>query len=185
MLAAFREGLNATGFVEGRNVKIEFYFADGETDRLPALAADLVRQRPAIIVAVGGDRPAAAARAADAYVPIVFNSGIDPVLRGFVASFSRPGGRMTGAYSITGELVGKMLGLLHEVVPKATTIALLQSSDLPEASSTELLNARQAAATLGLRLLDFSAGTIGRSRRPLRAWSSSAPKHYWFRPIRF
>jgi putative tryptophan/tyrosine transport system substrate-binding protein len=159
MLAAFREGLNATGLVEGQNVKIEFRFADGELDRLPALAADLVRRQPAIIVAVGSDRPAAAARAADANIPIVFAVGIDPVLRGFVASFSRTGGKMTGVYTGNRELTGKTLGLLHEMVPKATTIALLQSSSLPEASSRVLLNARQAAATLGLRLLDFSAGT--------------------------
>ena len=101
MLAAFRDGLNETGFVEGRNVKIEFYFADGESNRLPALAADLVRRQPAVIVAVGSDRPATAARAADANIPIVFALGIDPVLRGFVSSFSRPGGNMTGCYFIT------------------------------------------------------------------------------------
>jgi putative ABC transport system substrate-binding protein len=159
MLPGFREGLNATGFVEGRNVKIEFYFADGEYDRLPALAADLVRRQPAVIVAVGGDRSAAAAKAANATLPIVFVSGVDPVLLGFVASFSRPSGNMTGTYSINSELIGKMLSLLHELLPQATTIALLQSSDLPEASSLELSNARQATATLGLRLLDFNAAT--------------------------
>jgi putative tryptophan/tyrosine transport system substrate-binding protein len=158
MLTAFRQGLNAIGFVEGRNVKIEFYFADGELDRLPALAADLVRRQPAVIVAVGSDRSAAAARAADANLPIVFNSAIDPVLVGFVASFSRPGGNMTGTYSANGELTSKMLGLLHELVPKATTIALLHTSGLPQVQ-LQLIQAREAAATLGLRLLDFSAGT--------------------------
>jgi putative ABC transport system substrate-binding protein len=158
MLAAVLQGLNATGYVEGRNVRIDFRFADGEVDRLPALAIDLVRRQPAVIVAVGTDRAAAAARAADANLPIVFVAGIDPVLLGFVASFNRPGGNMTGLYSANSELTGKTLGLLHELVPKATTIALLQSSGTPQAP-VELMNARQAAAKLGLRLIDFSAET--------------------------
>ena len=158
MLAAVRQGLNAIGFVEGQNVKIEFRFADGEVGRLPALATDLVRRQPAVIIAVGTDRSAAAARAADANLPIVFVSGIDPVSLGFVASFSRPGGNMTGTYSFNIELIGKMLGLLHELVPKATTIALLQSSDIPQVP-VQLINARQAAAALGLGLLDFNAVT--------------------------
>jgi putative tryptophan/tyrosine transport system substrate-binding protein len=159
MLTAFRQGLNAIGFVEGRNVKIEFYFADGELDRLPALAADLIRRQPAVIFAVGSNG-LAAARAADANLPIVFNSGLDPILLGFVASFSRPGGNTTGTYSVSGELTGKMLSLLHELVPKATTIALLQSSGLPRVQlQLQLIQAREAAATLGLRLLEFSAST--------------------------
>jgi putative tryptophan/tyrosine transport system substrate-binding protein len=147
MLAAVRQGLNATGFVEGQNVKIEFRFADGEVDRLPALAIDLVRREPAVIVAVGTDRAAAAARSADANIPIVFVSGIDPVLLGFVASFSRPGGNMTGTYSFNIDVIGKMVGLLHELVPEARTIALLQSSDIPQVP-VQLINARQAAAAL-------------------------------------
>jgi putative ABC transport system substrate-binding protein len=158
MLAAVRQGLNAIGFVEGQNVKIEFRFADGEVDRLPALAADLVRQHPAVILAVGSDRSAAAAKAVNATLPIVFYSGLDPVLLGFVASFSRPNGNMTGTYGFQSELIGKMVSLLHELVPKATTIALLQSSDIPQAA-VRLINARQAAATLGLQLLDFNAVT--------------------------
>ena len=157
MLAAVRQGLNAVGFVEGQNVKIEFRFADGEVDHLPALATDLVRRQPAVIAAVG-NRPAAAARAANATVPIVFNSSLDPVLLGFVASFSRPSGNMTGTYSVTTELTGKTLSLLHELAPKATTIALLQSSGTPQVA-VQLINARQAAATLGLQLLDFNADT--------------------------
>jgi putative ABC transport system substrate-binding protein len=121
-----------------------------------ALAIDLLRRQSAVIVAVGTDRAAAAARAADTNIPIVFISGIDPVLLGFVASFSRPGGNMTGTYSFNVELIGKTLGLLHELVPKATTIALLQSSDIPQVP-VQLINARQVAAALGLQLLDFNA----------------------------
>jgi putative ABC transport system substrate-binding protein len=159
MLTAFRQGLNAIGFVEGRNVKIEFYFADGELDRLPALAADLVRRQPAVIFAVGGNG-LAAARAADADLPVVFNSGFDPVLLGFVASFNQPGSNTTGTYSVSGELTGKMLSLLHELVPNATTIALLQSSGQPrEELQLQLIQAHRAAATLRLRLLEFSAST--------------------------
>ena len=156
MLAAVRQGLNATGYVEGRNVEIEFRFADGEVDRLPALAIDLVRRQPVVIVAVGTDRAAAAARSADANIPIVFISGVDPVLLGFAASFSRPSGNMTGTYSFNIDVIGKMVGLLHELVPKARTIALLQSSDIPQIP-VQLINARQAAAALGLQLLDFNA----------------------------
>jgi putative ABC transport system substrate-binding protein len=158
MLAAVQQGLNDTGYVEGRNVKIDFRFADGEVDRLPALAIDLVRRQPAVIVAVGTDRAAAAARAADANLPIVFVTGIDPVLLGFVVSFNRPGGNMTGLYSANSELTGKTLGLLHELAPKATTVALLQSSGIPQVP-VELMNARQAAAKLGLGLIDFSVET--------------------------
>jgi len=131
ILAAVRQGLNAIGLVEGQNDKIEFRFADGELDRLPALATDLVRRQPTVIAAAG-NRPAAAAKAANATLPIVFNSGLDPVLLGFVASFSRPNGNMTGTYSVNSELTGKTLSLLHELVPKATTIALLQSSGIPQ-----------------------------------------------------
>ena len=118
----------------------------------------MVRRQPAVIVAVGSDRSAAAAKAANATLPIVFVSGFDPVQLGFVASFSRPSGYMTGTYSVQSELIGKMLSLLHELVPKATTFALLQSSDIPQVA-VQLMNARQAAATLGLHLLDFNADT--------------------------
>jgi putative ABC transport system substrate-binding protein len=155
MLAAVQQGLNATGFVEGRNVRIDFRFADGEVDRLPALAIDLIRRQPAVIVAVGTDRAAAAARAADANLPIVFVAGIDPVLLGFVASFNRPGGNMTGLYSANSELTGKTLGLLHELVPRANTVALLQSSGTPQAP-VELMNALvinlKTAKALGLTI---------------------------------
>jgi putative ABC transport system substrate-binding protein len=101
------------------------------------------------------------ARAADANLPIVFNSGFDPVKLGLVASFNQPGGNTTGTYSVSGELTGKMLALLHELVPNATTIALLQSSGQPpEELQLQLIQAHEAAATLGLRLLEFSASTI-------------------------
>jgi putative ABC transport system substrate-binding protein len=157
MLAAFRQGLAATGYVEGRNIEIEFRFADGVRDRLPGLAGDLLRRRPAVIVAVGGDRPASVARAADANIPVLFFVGFDPVQLGFVASFSRPGGNMTGTYAPTAEIAGKMLGLLHDLVPKAKTVAMLQSTGQSE-KDAELADARKAAATLCVRLLEFTVG---------------------------
>ena len=158
MLAAFRQGLAATGYVEGRNVEIEFRFVDGDIDRLPVLAADLVRRQPAAIVAVTTGGSAAAARAADGKIPVAFAVGLDPTRLGLVASFSRPGGNMTGTYTFTSELTGKMLGLLHDLVPKVRTVALLQSTGLPQ-NQLQLTQAREAAATLGLRFLEFGAGT--------------------------
>jgi putative ABC transport system substrate-binding protein len=104
MLAAFREGLAAIGYVESQNVEIAFRFADGAVDRLPALAADLVRHQPAVLYAASGLGSVAAAKAADGKIPVVFGSGIDPVRLGLVASFSRPGGNMTGTYSPSSEL---------------------------------------------------------------------------------
>jgi putative ABC transport system substrate-binding protein len=160
MLAAFHQGLAAAGRAEGRNIEIEFRFAKGELGRLPALAADLVRLEPALIVSVGGDRAAAAARMAAGKIPIVFAVGQDPVQLGFVASFSRPGGNMTGNYTVSAELTGKMLGVLHDLLPKITVIALLQWTDNSDFNMTaQLTGARQAAAALGLRLLEFRAGT--------------------------
>jgi putative ABC transport system substrate-binding protein len=160
MLAAFRQGLAATGHAEGRNVEFEFCFADGEFDRLPALAADLARRPPAVIVAVTGPTLAGAAKAADGKIPVVFSTGFDPVRLGFVASFSRPGGNMTGIYVVGSELTSKMLGLLHDLVPKATTIALLQAAGIVGLQLGAVSrDAREAAAKLGLRLVEFRAGT--------------------------
>jgi putative ABC transport system substrate-binding protein len=164
MLAALRRGLAVMGYVDSRNIEIEYRFAEGDSDRVPVLAADLVRRQPAAIVAVGGVyRPfLGASRSANPNIPVVFAVAIDPVQLGLVSSFSRPGGNMTGVYSAAGELSGKMLGLLHDLVPKAKTIAMLQSStgsDLRQ--DAELTDAREAAAALQLRLLEFTAGTDG------------------------
>jgi putative tryptophan/tyrosine transport system substrate-binding protein len=137
MLAAFRSGLRETGYVENRNVEIAFGFANGDLDRLPTLAADLVRRQPAVIVAVGGNTIASPARAADPKVPIVFNVGSDPVRLGLVTSFNRPDGNMTGNFSFGAELAAKNLGLVHQLVPKATTIAVI-TTEHPPAGQTPL-----------------------------------------------
>ena len=125
--AAFRNGLNETGTIDGQNVTVEFHWLEGQYDRLPALLADLIRRQVAVIVAVGAAPAVLAAKAATSNIPIVFNLGRDPVQLGVVASVNRPGGNLTGAWSFAGASIGKSLGLLHEIVPKGAAIAMLSN----------------------------------------------------------
>jgi len=161
VLAAFRRGLNQAGYVEGQNVAIEYRFADGQYDRLPALAADLTGRQVAVIVFAGArgtivDAAWQQLRASN--IPIVFNTGIDPVLSGLVPSLSRPAGNITGIYALVGALTTKHLGLLHDVVPNAKTIAVLADATGRDVVVNDL---RKAAAALGLQLLFLDASTIG------------------------
>jgi putative tryptophan/tyrosine transport system substrate-binding protein len=145
-LASVRQGLADQGYSEGRNVAIEYRYADLAFDRLPAMAADLVQRRVAVIFATGSVRPAVAAKAATGITPIVFLNGSDPIKLGLVASLGRPGGNVTGMTLFGSELSAKRLELLHEMLPKAERIAFLVNSSNPNAESD--IEHVQAAATL-------------------------------------
>ena len=146
LLAAFHKGLMEAGYVENRNVAIEYRWAEGDYDRLPALSADLVRRHMAVIVTVGGNPVVLAAKAATTTIPIVFATGADPVKDGIVASLNRPGGNITGVTQLTSELALKQLELLGELVPRAEVIGLLANSTNPAAESRaqELQDAARA-----------------------------------------
>ena len=148
-LRAFREGLNDTGYVEGRNVTIEYRWAEGRNDRLPALAAELVRLPVNVIVCAGSTQASIAAKAASTTVPIVFYAGIDPVSFGLVPSLSRPGGNVTGVFNLNVDLAAKRLELLHELVPTATIIAALVNPTSPALAEPETRDLQAAARTLG------------------------------------
>ena len=158
--AAFREGLREAGYVEGRNVAIEYRWGQDQPDRLPALAADLVRHQVAVIFASGGGPSAQAARAATAKIPIVFTSGLDPVRLGLVESLNRPGGNMTGVTFFTGLLVSKRLELLHELIPSATTIAVLLDPNYPEVED-QSRDAEAAGRAIKKQILIVKAGGEG------------------------
>jgi ABC-type uncharacterized transport system substrate-binding protein len=156
--AAFRRGLGETGYVDGRNVAIEYRFAENQHDRLPALAADLVGRKVDVITATGGGAAVLAAIAATKTIPIVFTTGGDPVQEGYVTSLNRPGGNVTGVSWFAGLLAGKALGLLHELVPNAAVVALLVNPKLPESARTPS-DAQEAARALGRQLLVLDAST--------------------------
>jgi putative tryptophan/tyrosine transport system substrate-binding protein len=158
MVAAFQQGLREAGFVEGQNVAIEYRWAEGHYDRVPGLAADMVRRQVAVIAAGGGS--ALAAKMATAIVPIVFISDDDPIKLGLVASLNRPGSNVTGIYQLSSGLEAKRLGLLHELAPSATTIAVLVNPNYPDAQS-QLREVEEAAGTLGVQLLVLKASSEG------------------------
>ena len=157
LVQAFHQGLSETGFVEGRNVSIEYRSAEGQYDRLPALAADLVRRQVSVIAATGTPT-GLPAKAATTSIPIVFVTGSDPVEQGLVASMNRPGGNLTGATTLAVELGKKRLELLHEVVPKATLVAVLVNPKGPNLE-TVLRDLQAAARALGLPIHVLHAST--------------------------
>jgi putative ABC transport system substrate-binding protein len=158
LVAAFRQGLSLSGYVEGRNVAIDFRSAEGQYDRLPALAADLVRRQVSVIFTNGGPVAVRAATAQTATIPIVFAMGEDPVKEGLVASLNRPGGNVTGFVNLANQLNSKRLSLLRDTVPRSKVFAYLVNSTHPNAE-TEIKEAQAAAAAMGLELLVFTAST--------------------------
>jgi putative tryptophan/tyrosine transport system substrate-binding protein len=156
VVAGFRRGLAETDFVEGRNVAVEYRWGEGQLDRLPSLLADLLDHQVSVIVT--NLQGAQAAKSAGVTMPVVFSTGDDPVKQGLVETLSRPGGNMTGVYLFTTELGGKRLGLLHDVVPKATIIAGLIDANRPEADA-QLRDAQSAAARLGVQLVVLHANS--------------------------
>ena len=157
-LASFSKGLNEAGYIEGQNVTIEYRWAEGQPDRLPALAADLVRRQVAVIVATGGQNPSIAAKAATNTIPIVFTSNDDPRKYGLVASLNRPGGNVTGVSWFSAGLGPKRLALLHDLVPDAKTVALLLNPNNTE-TARQPAELQEAARGLGLQIVVLKATT--------------------------
>jgi putative ABC transport system substrate-binding protein len=157
-VVAFRNGLKESGYVEGQNVTVEYRFAEGQYDRLAALAADLVQRKVAVIVASGGDPPALAAKAASATIPIVFISSSDPVKLGLVASLNRPGGNATGVNVFTSMMAAKRLELLRELVPQDAVLAALVNPGSPSAV-TQSEDLQEAARVSKQKLIVLNAST--------------------------
>jgi putative tryptophan/tyrosine transport system substrate-binding protein len=156
--AAFRKGLNEAGYFEGQNVTVEYHWLEGQFDRLPALMADLVRRRVAVIATPAGNFAAQVAKAATTTIPIVFGVAEDPVKLGLVASLARPSGNLTGINFFTSELTAKRLALLHELVPKAVRIAMLVNPANP-ATESAIREIPEAARAMGLQIQVLNAST--------------------------
>src|SRR5499433_3594860 len=157
--AAFRKALNEAGYIEGQNVMVEYHWLEGQFNRLPALMADLVRRRVAVIATPAFTAAAPAAKAATTTIPIVFGVAEDPVKLGLVASFARPGGNATGINFFAGEVTAKRLGLLHELVPKAVRIAVLVNPANVPATESTLRDLPEAARAIGLQIQVLKAST--------------------------
>jgi putative ABC transport system substrate-binding protein len=174
LLAAFRAGLNEVGYVEGRNVAIEYRWAEDHKDRLSAMATELVRRPVAVIV--GNSVAALAAKAATTTVPIVFATGSDPVRDGLVGSLNRPSGNVTGIVFFSGTLGAKRLELLHQLVPKATSVALLLNPTTTEAEA-ERRDVQAATNATGQQLIILMSSTTATSRQLLQHFSNEGPVH--------
>jgi putative ABC transport system substrate-binding protein len=157
----FTQGLREAGFIEGRNVGIEYRWAENQIDRLPALAADLAERRVAVIAASPNAFAVTAAKAATATIPIVFYSGPDPVRSGLVASLNRPGGNLTGVTALSADLTPKRLGLLHDLAPGAATVAMLLVERPGGNGNAQLEEAQSAGRSVGVRIVGLSAGSVG------------------------
>jgi ABC-type uncharacterized transport system substrate-binding protein len=157
-LSVFRRGLSETGHIEGRNLTVEYRWADGRHDKLPALAAELVRRQVSVIITTGGPQPARAAQAATSKIPIVFTSGSDPVAEGLVKSLNRPGGNSTGVHVFTSSLGPKRLEILRELIPKAEAIAFLVNPR-NQLAETQVMEVVAAGLKIGLQVQVLNAST--------------------------
>jgi putative ABC transport system substrate-binding protein len=169
-LAGFRQGLREAGYTEGQNVAIEFRWAESHYDRLPALAADLIRRQVAVIAATGGAVTVMAVKPLTTTIPIVFTSGGDPVRLGIVNSLNRPGGNITGVSLFTGTLAAKRLEVLHQLVPTATVIAMLVNPDNPNAE-LDRKTVEEAARTIGLQIVVLRASNATEIERAFASLS--------------
>ena len=165
--AAFRSALSEAGYVEGQNVTVEYHWLDGHYERVPALIADLVRRRVAVIATPGATQAALAAKAATATIPIVFGGGDDPVKVGLVTSLAQPGGNVTGTNFFFAEVAAKRLGLLHDLVPKAIRIAVLVNPANVSVTESILREMPEAARAIGLQIQVLNASTRSKSMRSL------------------
>jgi putative ABC transport system substrate-binding protein len=180
-LRGFRQGLKESGFVESETVAIEYRWADNQTDRLPALAAELVRRRVAVI-ATFAPPAALAAKAATTTIPIVFNSGDDPVRLGLVASLARPGGNLTGINFLVGELAAKRLELLRELVPGATRVALLLDPSAGQITETTLRDVEAAAGAKGLQIQVLNVQTSREINAAIASFGRERPDALFLGP---
>ena len=174
-VAAFRRGLNETGFVDGQNVAVEYHWLEGKYDQLPALVGDLVRRRVALIATPASGPAARAAKAATSTIPIVFSVAQDPVQLGLVASLARPGGNATGLNFFSREVAAKRLRLLHDLVPKAVRVAVLLNPANAGSAEANLREVQEAAPAMGLKSKSSTPRRQPRSMRPLPALRASAP----------
>ncbi len=174
-VTAFRNGLNESGYVEGQNVTIKYYWLEGQNDRLPALVADLVRRQVALIATPGFTPGALAAKAATARIPIVFGVNQDPVQLGLVTSISRPGGNATGINFFGNESVAKRLRLLHDLVPQAVRVAVLINPANAALAKTTLQQVQEAATTLGLQIQILNATAMGEIDAAFAAFARERP----------
>ena len=159
LLTAFHKGLQETGYFDGQNVAIEYRWANNSLDELPKLAADLVRRRVAVITTPGSYQAALAAKAATATIPIVFSTGLDPVRGGLVASLNRPAGNVTGVNYMQVELAAKQLGLMHELLPRATRFAVLVNPNNPAVVRSTAIELEQAASSIGAQIKLFQVSS--------------------------
>jgi len=184
-VAAFRKGLNETGYVEGQNVTVEYHWLEGHYDRLPTLMADLVRRQVAVIATPGSAVAPVAAKAATATIPIVFGVPQDPVQLGLVASLARPGGNATGINFFTTEVTAKRLRLLHDLVPKAVRIAVLVNPANASNTETTLRDVQEAADTIGLQIQILNATTIGEIDAAFTTFAHERPDALFVAPDEF